>query len=318
MRATLDAEATAGPQTGTYSTDLHAAFARSLALGYPDAETLAWWERRSYAGYSTTHPVAVPTLLIQGTSDPIFKPTEALRTFNDLRARDVPVRLMFLCGGHGPCPYGDDKSGDGHADDRVLAWFGHWLRGEDGVDLGPAVEFVDNTGSWHEADDFADAATRVATVDLQGRLVSSGAKSSAIGLTERGAGAVQHATPSDSRDPGTLAVDVPLAEGDLIAGIPRLRMDVTVRGPGVHLFAKFLDVEANEIVQTQEMPIRLEAATPAAQWTTGVSMDLVPTVYRVPDGHHIVLQISTSSTGYLDYRGPAIVDVSGTLSVPLR
>jgi ABC-2 type transport system ATP-binding protein len=54
--------------------------------------------------------IRVPTLLVQGTADTLFTPSEAIRNFELLKASGVPVHMLWFCGGHGVCLTQGDNS----------------------------------------------------------------------------------------------------------------------------------------------------------------------------------------------------------------
>ena len=116
-------------------------------------------------------------------------------------------------------------------------------------------------------------------------------------------------------DPGSITVPV-LAAGRSavdVVGEPHADLDVTIDGPGVHLFFKLVDREANQVVDLQAESLRLGGLLPLTQ---RVGLDLVGVTYALPAGHHLDLQISTSSAAHVSYRGTAVVHVSGTVRVP--
>src|SRR5207253_1956081 len=97
--------------------------------------------------------IKAPTLLLQGTVDTLFPLDQAVANFTQLRAnrvkvssrrrrrgrrprprtRPLPVKMVWFCGGHGACFTGNPA---GYLDQRELAWFDRYLRGEN-VDTGP-------------------------------------------------------------------------------------------------------------------------------------------------------------------------------------
>ena len=46
------------------------------------------------------------------------------------------------------------------------------------------------------------------------------------------------------------------------------------------------------------------------------SLDLAGVAYLLPAGHHLDLQVSTSSLAHVSYRGPAVVNVALSVAVP--
>jgi hypothetical protein len=86
-------------------------------------------------------------------------------------------------------------------------------------------------------------------------------------------------------------------------------------GTGGKLFLKLVDREANEVVSNQELPVRLPPLTSTSQ---RLVLDLVGVAQTLEAGHHLDLQIATSSTEYTPSRDAAVVDVSVMIQVPVR
>lgn len=107
----------------------------------------------------------VPTMLVQGQSDTLFNPNDAVATYLKLKARNVPVAMIWNSGGHGgydsrpgECEvYGSGTTGldQCYLTQRALAWFNRYLRGDKGVDTGPGFAYhrdwvaYDGSGSAH-------------------------------------------------------------------------------------------------------------------------------------------------------------------------
>ena len=93
-------------------------------------------------------------MLVQGEHDFLFVTDEAVAAYTALKARGVPVELIWNYGGHGydgPGTGGGTGEGDLQGTDittpdtkplpqRMLAWLDHWLRGLP-VDTGPEFSY---------------------------------------------------------------------------------------------------------------------------------------------------------------------------------
>ncbi|MFN2615359.1 MAG: alpha/beta fold hydrolase [Actinomycetota bacterium] len=306
---------TAGFETGNYSTDLHEIEVRGTAHGYADQDTLDWFRGRSMAGYDFGHPVRVPTMLEQGSTDALFNVNEAVQNLNDIAATGAPVKLILFCGGHVACPGNYNQGTQGaYIAQRQLDWFAKYLRGEN-VDTGATVDYVTNDGVIHSTSAFGADATSSTTVHGAASLVSSGAKTSETNGAgaQAGLSGIEAATPSDPNDPGTLTIDTGIEGGQSIVGIPTVTLNVAGVGDGAHLFFKLVDRDQNQVIDLQEAALRVEnLSTPQT-----ITLDMVGVAYKVPADHHIDLQVSTSSSAMSEYRGPAVVDVDVTVSIPL-
>jgi ABC-2 type transport system ATP-binding protein len=163
----LDPSCPAGPQAGGLDPAIHAGVGEFLSEGTPSSATLDFFAKSSLAHYGQTDPVAVPTLVVNGSVDTLFDLTDGWGIVEHLQAQGVPARFMAFCGGHVGCPSTYAAADDGgHVDDAVLRWFARYLRGDD-VDTGPPVEYRTNAGEWRAVDTFPAGADGpgVLTVD---------------------------------------------------------------------------------------------------------------------------------------------------------
>ncbi|MFL5844901.1 MAG: CocE/NonD family hydrolase [Solirubrobacteraceae bacterium] len=86
--------------------------------------------------------VKIPVFLIQGTNDGLFSQNQALDAYRELTAAGVETRLYVGGIGHPPSDGSLDSPEARHIGDEVLAWFDHYLKGEDnGIDEKPPIEY---------------------------------------------------------------------------------------------------------------------------------------------------------------------------------
>ena len=92
----------------------------------------------------------VPTLLGQGESDTLFNLNDAIANYRAIKARGVPVKMLWHSNGHGYDDqpgegdlYGNDQSSPGtkYIPQRILAWFDRYLRDDTSVDTGPEFAY---------------------------------------------------------------------------------------------------------------------------------------------------------------------------------
>ena len=314
----------AGFQTGNLAPELIDAQQQGLVTNTWDEPIQEFFRARSLEVYGATTPVRVPTLLLQGSVDTLFTLDEATSTFRRLRAEGVPVKLVAFCGGldaaatggavtHGVCPSFYEPAGDRERlNDLALRWYDRYLRGLP-VDTGPAVEYRTNAGVWHRADDLPEVTS--ATAEVAGSLVSTGAPGNGLAI---------FATAAPPGDPGTVTAEVLAADSGPveIVGTPHATLEITGTGGGAHLFVKLVDRESGELVgeghalNQQETPFIVGALSDTPQV---IDADLVTVAYTLPEGHHLDVQVSSSSGMSTTFRGgPAQVTVAGTVSVPVR
>jgi ABC-2 type transport system ATP-binding protein len=223
----------------------------------------AWLLARSLAGYGDAHPIAAPTLVIQGIDDELFDLNEAARTLAYLDARHVPHRFVAFCGGHGTCRHkGDDRA---HLDHAILTWFDRWLRGDTRADVGPAAEYRTNDGRWRAVDAFPPTDT-----------------------TPRYALATGN-TP--------LSATVVGATGDAV-GLPHATIDAPPSAVGATLFLELVDREAGEVLGNQSRPVRVtsthlevELVGVAHTLATGHHLDVRVTSDRPVVGLSVVVSV---------------------------
>lgn len=325
--AGLDPRNPAGPQAGGLAPELHEAQAEGLATGQPSTQTLDYFGRSSLAEYGQGDGVEVPTLLMQGSVDTLFDLTEAADNFRHLRSRGAPAKLIAFCGGHVGCPASyaevDDRA---HLDEAILTWFERYLRGDTGVDVGAPVEYRTNEGIWRTASHFTPSDARMQTASGHGSVLSTPLPSTidaAPFVDDVLSGAVPPgaplftAQPSRAGDPHAFTTEVAVADrGPLeLVGIPTATLQVTGTGPVTHLFLKLVDRESGVVVNLQETPVRVENLSSTPQ-TVRVRMSGL--AYTVPDGHHLDLQVATTSVMHATARTPAEADVDVDVSVPIR
>jgi ABC-2 type transport system ATP-binding protein len=133
-------------------------------------EPLTPAERAFFATRGPGHLVSrvrAPTLLLAGTVDSLFPPSEAVANYEALRRVRTPVRMLWFCGGHGLCPGGGGNRR--RIDQATLAWFDRYLKRQ-AVDTGPRWEWIDQAGHAHAAADYPGPAGRPLAATGDGEL----------------------------------------------------------------------------------------------------------------------------------------------------
>lgn len=303
----LDPADETGLQTGAYANELHQSQADLLVNNAPSESTERFYASRSMAGYSAEHPVDVPALFMQGSVDTLFDINEAVANFRHVRSQRAPSKLIVFCGGHVSCPDSyaaiDDRA---HLDRAVLTWFDRHLRNNHRAATGPAVEYRTNAHGFRGLPGLPEPGA--VTAEGSGTVAATGVPASGEALT---------ATPSQPGDPSALTVPVTTAPagGLELVGIPEATLEVTGEGAdAANLFLKLVDRESGEVVNLQEQPVRAEGLSADGQ---RISLDLAGVAYTLPAGHHLDLQVATSSASYAPSRsGPARLGVDVSVSVP--
>lgn len=234
----------AGPQSGTLDPHIMSGLTSGLSTGKFSAEDRAWFDSRGPT--SLVDAIRVPTLLVQGTADTLFTPSEAMRNHEILTRNRVPLKMLWFCGGHGVC-----LSGEGGADrvePAVIAWMQRWLASDRSVDTGPAFEWVADDARWRSTATFPPRAGRPIVAEGSGRLVFSPADASSG--TAVAAGRAANAV--------NVGIPAPAAAADVV-GEPALTLSYTGTGsaPDAHVFAQILDERSGRVLGNQVTPVAL-------------------------------------------------------------
>jgi ABC-2 type transport system ATP-binding protein len=322
----LDPNCPTFPQAGTLDPAITVALAEGAATSNLSDASRDFLGASSLAVYGASHPVAIPTLVIQGSVDTLFDLSDGYGVYQHVLQQGAPARFVVFCGGHVACPADYADADDGaHVDAAILDWFQRHLRGDETVDVGPPVEYRTNEGVWRSADAFGPSTFTTATGAGRGSLVSiptpdlpdvGGLVDTLIqyggGLPALPVTSAQLVGDGDPR-----AMTVPLgAAGDEpldVVGIPTVRLEVSGVGTEVVLLAKLVDRESGAVVNLQEGGVRVSLL----DGPVTVEVPMPGVAYTVPAGHHLDLQVSTASVMHATARTPATVDVVATASVPV-
>ncbi len=325
----LDPSCPAGPQPGGLDPLITQGFVEGATTGTVSDDVLDFFAGSSLAAYGQQDPVAVPTLVMQGSVDTLFDLTDGYRVFDHVRDQGAPARFVAYCGGHVACPASyaemDDRA---HLDEAIVTWFERHLRGDTSVDTGPPVEYRTNEGRWRAAADFPPPGFGALEASGEASLVSiplldtpdpSELEAYVAGLDGGGVPGLpltvaQPANDLELADGQAAVVEVAAADDGAIEllGIPEVTLTVTGTGPEVIVFAKLVDREAGEVVNLQEGGIRVPLGEEAAT----VDVPMAGLAYTLPEGHHLDLQLSTASLMHSNARTPAQVDVEVDVRVP--
>jgi ABC-2 type transport system ATP-binding protein len=280
----------AGVQTGTLDPHILSALVSGATTGKFSAADKAWFADRGPA--ELVAQIRVPTLLIQGTADTLFTPSEAIRNYELLERGGVPLKMVWFCGGHGVCLTGAGAAGK--VERTVLDWFRRHLAGDASVDTGPSFEWLADDAVWRSADRFPPPGAAPSAARGSGTLAFSPADTLS--------GAVIAAGPAVN------AVNVPIpapAERTDVVGEPRL--ELSYRGTAVqadaHVFAQIVDRTRGVVLgnQATPIPLRLDGrARTVGRALEGVAASAAP-------GSRYALQIVGGTTMYGPTRNAGLV-----------
>lgn len=313
-------------------------------LGFFDAGSEKALRHASVASY--VDRITIPTLLIQGELDTLFNLNEAIATYHALRARGVPVRMIWQSWGHSggnPAAGEMDLSSldpeEQYETARVVNWFDHYLKDTD-ADLGPRFayfrDWIDYTGNAAPA--YASAGGY--PVGNPARLYLSGsslvdsplglAKAAQTFLTAPGGvptnlseldaiSAFSQAPAIEYDVPGTTAHwdTAPLDRNVDVVGSPTLNLQVTsptaaltqALGPSgqLVLFTRLQDVAPDGTATDIR---QLTAPVRIADVTKPFTVTMPAFVHRFAPGHRIRLVVSASSVNYRNGLTANIVTIS--------
>jgi ABC-2 type transport system ATP-binding protein len=232
----------AGGQSGRLDSHITSAFLSGAATGRLSAEDRAWFASRGPA--ELVEQIHAPALLLQGTPDTLFTPSEAIRNYEILRRNGVPVKMVWFCGGHGTCLTGSGPAG--HFEQRVIAWLRRYVAGERSVATGPGFEWLADDARWRSAAAYPPPLGRPLTAQGSGTLVVNPAD--ALSGQPIAAG------------PAVNAVDVPIPPARAqVLGEPRVSLTYRATGTVTHVFAQIVDEQRGVVLGNQVTPLPVTA-----------------------------------------------------------
>ncbi|MYW44836.1 CocE/NonD family hydrolase, partial [Streptomyces sp. SID161] len=308
-------------------------YERVAESGTPDPAARKLLQERSPSAVGAR--IEVPTLLTQGQTDSLFTLDQADAAAKAIRANGAPVDVDWIAGGHDG---GDMETG--RVEQRTRAWFDRYLKGDEGVDTGPAFR-VTRTGGI----DSTDGAARLRGASA-GTYPGLHDHRRAIALTGGG----QHvANPAGASPPGVSALpgiggsgglgrlaalgvgvsldfpgqyakfdSAPLTRDLRITGAPTATVHVTSTRADAVLFGKVYDVGPRGTRQVLPGGLVTPFRVTGAEAGKDVTLTLPAIDHEVQRGHRLRLVLASTDLGYASPAAPATYTVSlrGDLSVP--
>ena len=264
--------------------------------------------------------ITAPTLLIQGTADGLFPLEQSSINAELLAANDVPVDVIWFCGGHGVClnpqqPAVGTEPGiytlQGEVNmESTLDWLDKYVNGNELVPTGPRFEWFDQKGDYHSSDllptDPAFYGDPLVT--------ESGGGSLLLQPVFGGSGAqTQPPTPlllsPALAAPALIAIDVAVpGPGSVtdIVGAPELTITYSGLGTSRHIYAQLVNDQTNRVLGNilTPVPVDLDGRTHT------ITMDLAEIAYTAEPGDSLTLQLAGSTSVYADATQWGFIDVS--------
>jgi ABC-2 type transport system ATP-binding protein len=296
---------------------IRSAYASASATGVISPEDLAWFASRG-PGDAALAKIKTPTLIMGGTIDTLFGLDEDVKIYQRLKANGIPVKMAWVCGGHGACLIGNggtltspelslaglERAQDDPVPDQLTdAWLSKYLKGN-ATDTGPAFEARSDDGRYYTAKRYPVPQAKPLVGTGRGTLkVTPGATSgTAIASVPVPSGAV------------TASVRAPRAS--LLVGAPRatLTYRATSTTPRTTIYAQLVNVRRKVVVGNNAVPIPLIADGKPHT----VSRDLVPILSTARRGDRYQLQLIAGTKQWVDQRAQATVKVAkATVRVPV-
>ncbi len=236
----------AGGQSGRLDPHITSAFASGAAGGTLSAEDRAWFVSRGPG--ALVKRIKVPTLILQGTPDTLFTPSEAIDNYRILRRKGIPLKMLWFCGGHGTCSTGEGTVG--HLERRVIAWLQRYVARKKKVHTGPGFEWLADDAKWRSARSYPPRRGTPIAGQGSGMLLVSPADTLS-------------GTPIAAA-PATNAVNVAIPEvTSPVVGRPVVRLTYSGTGVATHVFAQIVDEARNLVLgnQVTPIPVQLDGAT---------------------------------------------------------
>ncbi len=297
-----------------------------LATGTTTPDDLNWMA--SHGPGDLVEKIHVPTLIMQGTVDTLFPLDEGVTNFNDIgdntwrtaaikskrkkrrkgrrsasAAQNLPVKMIWFCGGHGVCLTGAGP-GSTYLDERQVAWFDRYLRGKQDTDTGPKFAWIADDAQLRSSDGYP--------LKPAGRLSASGSGTLPI-IPGQASGALILA--SAAANAVNLSIPGPASDANVV-GPPHL--DLTYHGNAAPektwVYAQFLNPRNGMVLSNIATPIPL---TLDGQQHS-ISRDLETVAGRAPAGGGYTLQLTASSSLYDLQRSAGAVTFDGIdVTMPL-
>jgi ABC-2 type transport system ATP-binding protein len=267
---------------------------------------------RSRGPASLVSKIKAPTLLIQGTADNLFTLQEAVTNYDMLRAAQVPVKMLWFCGGHGICLTNPGKTSLITTD--TIAWLDRYLKHQITHKTGPAFEWVDQDRAEHTGADYPLAPAKPLAATGSGTLMLStaGGSGPATGVPGSAgplAAAVAPITPAKAANAVNVTVGAP-KESALVVGAPTLDLTYDgvsgTSGASVHtsVYAQVVDDATGRVLGNQITPI------PVTLNGSSHAITLPLEILSATDhpGEHFTLQLVASTVAYQSQRATGAID----------
>ena len=262
--------------------------------------------------------ITAPTLLIQGTADGLFPLQQSVTNAQMLAASGVPVKMIWVCGGHGVCLDPINPGQEKLILDATLAWLDKYVKGNN-VDTGPTFQWVDQTGQFFSSDKLpfesgfiggnVTASGAGGLLPIIPLLGSSGPQNLAGFPLPAGTSALEGMLLSFAiGSPATNALNLTVSplQGTQIVGAPQLTITYSGLGTSRHVYAQIVDEQTGVVLGgiVTPIPVTLDGQTHT------VTVPLEAIAYTAPPGAKLTLQVVSSATPFLNLFSFGLINIS--------
>ena len=301
--------------------EIYAGILTGAALGVLTPGQLEFLDRSS----ADVANISVPTLFVQGTVDVLFPLQQAIDNAAAINP-DVPVKMIWYCGGHGQCldPGVDQEGQTLFLTEQIIDWMNQYVMNK-GIDppppvTGPKFVWIDQDGDYYSSSVLPFDPEFVGTpIDVTG-----GGGTLLLTPVLGGSGPQDKATFPVSLALGSKAdypINIPVpnpgvTEPVQIVGAPQLTFDYRGLGTNGHVYAQLVDNDTGRVLGNivSSIPVTLDGL--AHQVTVPISMENV--AYTMgPDSKGLTLQIVGTATPFENFTSYGAINVSNVeLSLP--
>lgn len=242
--------------------------------------------------------ITAPTLILQGTIDNLFPPSEAVANYKALRRAGVTTKMVWFCGGHGVCL---TEGGDSTLPlEQTWSWLAKYLKGDSSVDTGPAFTWIDQRGRFRSAADYPVASSRISArgkgelrlKDKGGSGPYTGKLPSSISPTF--SLVLRPTIPAPAKN--AVSVGIKAKKAAVVVGAPKLHLTYkgTSKNKKVRVLAQLVDPKTKTVVGNQITPLALTLN--GKRHKSDVAMEEI--TFSLRKGQRLQVQIVANSGAY--------------------
>lgn len=263
--------------------------------------------------------IDIPSLFMQGTVDVLFPLQQAIDNAEAVQQQNVPVKMIWYCGGHGQCldPVNLDEQ-TAFLAQETLAWINAYVRDKgdmpapsDGL---PTFQWVDQEGNLYSSNYLPTEGSQLYAGSTPITVSRNGTFVLPIAPLVGGSGPQNQAAFPVSLATGSraiVAVNVPVPASTseaptYIVGAPTVTLTYSGLGTSRDMYAQLVDNSTGRVVGNilTPIPVVLDGGTRT------VSVPMEDIAYTMEPGDSLTLQIVGTATPFENLTSFGIVDIS--------